>query len=73
MVNKKPTNEPKADLIADFTSLEANINSAKKAPINGPIINPKGGIKSPMISPTIDPQIPYLDPPNFLVNATGSK
>ena len=36
-------------------------------------INPIGGKNNPTINPTIDPQIPYFVPPNFLVMYIGNK
>ncbi len=69
--NKKPINEPKADLkaISEFFPWRS---SPIKAPRNGPIIIPKGGNKNnPNIRPIVLPQTPCFEPPNFFVPQTG--
>jgi hypothetical protein len=48
------------------------IISPAKAPINGPIIKPKGGKKNiPTTNPIVAPQTPPFVPPNFLVPQMG--
>lgn len=70
---KKPRNDPKAAFNA-FFPLELFIISPTKAPKKGPISIPNGiGDITPIISPTVVPITPYLDPPNFFVPMAGMK
>lgn len=39
--------------------------------MNGPTMSPIGLKNRPRIKPIVDPQIPYLEPPNFLVPIMG--
>lgn len=59
-----PKNEPMpatkaSPAFRDFRYSKAN------APNRGPMINPNGGKKSPMIKPSIAPATPYEEEPNF--------
>ena len=70
--NKNPTKEPVAALSALETSLGASVSSPIKAPKKGPNTMPKGPKNKPIPKPILDPQIPFLLPPNFLVLNAGS-
>ena len=68
--SRKPTKEPIAAL-NDFFESCPPINSPIKAPTKGPMITPAGPIQKAARKPIVQPQTPYLVPPNFLVPQIG--
>lgn len=68
---RNPTSDHSAELNACFLLLVWRY-SQTKAPMIGHTINPIGGKKNNHpINPIVEPHVPYLVPPNFLVPRCG--
>ncbi len=63
---RNPRKEPKAAL-RERLEFCPPIISPTKAPMNGPMITPQGPIQKASRNPRVQPQAPYLVPPNFFV------